>query len=356
MQTYEYLFTALIIIAILLAASSMIAMISDPSQGVAEKEQLKVAAQKFLAQVLLDGGEPVDWGSNINIGAANPPTTFGLAEHSEIAREAYVLDPYKVLRLNSTLCQSDKTKALYIHPANVTTLLNLGHEYGIALEVFPALFVNASDLSGGDRYEIKVNSEYGDVPISGAIVTARMFYYNGTNQNVGATSNLTATTDSEGKCVIDFGSNVMENKVVCVVVDFNDLRVIRVFPSPDVYPLAHFFGNRLYGDDGLSGNVTEIVVMKKAGEYVIENVTFPISRVGEGEFDVAYIEPETVAIVGVSNTLDGARLIAASKEINVKYSSMPDVWSFPFAYSMERTVSIGGSAYFVRLYLWRMSW
>ena len=39
-----------------------------------------------------------------------------------------------------------------------------------------------------------------------------------------------------------------------------------------------------------------------------------------------------------------------------EYSSIQDVVSFPFAYSLERSVIIGNSAYVARLYLWRMVW
>jgi len=357
MHIYEYLFTAVIIVTILLASSTMIEILSEPSRSVSEKEQLKVAAQKLMAQLLLDPGDPPDWGSNVTIDESSLKA-FGLAKYSETTREAYALDPDKVYRLNDALLLLNNTRSLFIPPSRVINLLNLGNEYGFALEIFPALNVSIAPGKDSGKYEFSVSSEYGGLPIFGANVTATMYYYDASSQKIASKStppNL--QTGIGGKCVVDFGSiPTTEMKILTLVVDYYSVRVAKVFPAGLNVKRAHLLGDHLFlsEDETISNNAIQILMTRKAGRYVIENVTSILNMVSPGKFDLTYVEPSAVAILAVSE--DGTRLIFTSKEVNLAYSSIPGVWSFPFAYSVERSVIIGGSAYIMRLYLWRMSW
>ena len=344
MHIYEYLFTAIIIVTILLASSTMIGTLSGPSRSVSEKEQLKVAAQKIITQLLLDTGDPSDWGSDVTIDESNLKA-FGLAKHGETTRDAYVLDPDKVLRL-------DNTHPLFIHPSRIINLLNLGKEYGLTLEIFPAIKVNLTIDS--NEYKVKVSSEYGELPIFGADVTARMYY--ASNGAINRSLTLTSQTRANGECTFNFGNISSEMKVLILGINYYGVRVVKVFPAGSVAK-AHFVGNHLFLNEAynISGNEAyEIIVEKRDGGYMIEDVKFSLDKVGDVKFDLTYVEPSTVAILAISE--DGTKLIFASKEVNLTYSSIPGVWSFPFAYSVERSVVIGGSAYIVRMYLWRMSW
>jgi len=353
MHIYEYLFTAIIIVAILLASSTMIGTFPEPSRGISEKEQLKVAAQKLMTQLLLDPGDPPDWGSNVAINESNLKT-FGLAKYSETTREAYVLDPDKVLRLNST-------HPFYIPPSSVINLLNLGYEYGFTLEIFPALNVSIAPQGSG-KYEVSVSSEYGGLPIVDASVTARMYYVsNGTIKRSPPSAPLTSQTRVNGECTFNFSDISSDMKVLILVINYHGVRVVKVFPAGSNVTRAYLIGEHLFLNEAYnisSNEAYEIIVDKNftssTSGYMIEDLKFSLNKVEDKKFDLTYVEPSTVAVLAVSE--DGTRLIFTSKEVNLTYSSIPGVWSFPFAYSVERSVIIGGSAYIVRLYLWRMSW
>jgi len=352
MHIYEYLFTAIIILSMLFASSTMITTLSEPSRNVSEREQLKITAQKLMAQILLDPGDPADWGNDLTV--EGNLKTFGLAKHSETTRDAYVLDPYKVLRLNDALLQLDRS--LYIPPSRLRDLLNLGNEYGLALEFSPALVVSI-DKKGSDRYELTVMSEYGGLPIVGANVTARMYYYDVDSNNVVGTDLIVNETEYRGKCIVDFGSIPSEMKILIVLVEYYGMRLVRVFSAGSNLIRAHLLGDFLFVDKTCTisrDEVYEIIVSKRFGGYSIENVESSLSKIEDGRFRLTYVEPSTVATLTVSQ--DGGNLIFSSLEANVTYSMIAGKWSFPFAYSVERTVTIGGSLYNLRLYLWRMSW
>jgi len=351
MHIYEYLFTAIIIVLILLSSSTMIETISEPSRSTSEKEQLKVTAQKLMTQLLLDPGNPPDWGNNIDIDPSNL-TTFGLAKYSETTREAYVLDADKVLRL-------DNTNPLFLPPSSVINLLNLGYEYGFALEFYPALNVTIAPInstSSSDRYNINV-TEYNELPIVMADVTARMYYYNSSSQTIATTGAIFNQTGADGKCIVDFGNVTTEMKILSLVINYYGIRIVKSFTVGSNVTQVHLIGNHalLNQPYNLSSSATEIIVTKKDGVYTIESVKSNLNKINATIFELAYVEPSTVAILTVSE--DGTKLILASKEATLTYSSIQGVsLSFPFAYSIERSVTIGGSAYIVRLYLWRMSW
>ena len=344
MHIYEYLFTAIIIVLILLSSSTMISTISEPSHSTSEKEQLKVTAQKIMTQILLDPGNPSEWGSYVDINENNL-TTFGLAKYSETTREAYVLDPSKVLRLDSAI-----PSQFYISPSRVIDLLNLGYDYGFALEFYPALIVDYNATTN----EVSVNSQQDGLPIWLANVYARMYYYNETSGQIESTFQINTITGVNGTCIVDFGIHP-EKKILILVVDYYGVRVMKVVdPSGSNVMRAYLLGNRLYGASNISDNAIEIMVHRKAGRYAIENVTYSTSKEN--------IEPTTVAILALSD--DSNQMIFAprlpvsdaSEEARLTYSSIQGVeLSFPFAYSVERSVIICGSAYIVRLYLWRMS-
>jgi hypothetical protein len=320
----------------------MIRTVSEPLFGISEKEQLKVAAQKIMTQILLNPGEPADWGSNVEVDAGSLKT-FGLAKYGESTREAYVLDPDKVIRL--TLPNTDP---LYIPPSRVVELLNLGNDYGFAIELYPALNVDINKTS----YEVSVTSEQDGLPIYFAKVYAKMYYYNESSQRIESTFQINTNTWVDGKCIVDFGVPA-EKRILILVVDYYGVRITKVVDlSETKLKRACLLDNCLYGAGDISDNAMEIMVNKKAGNYLIENVIYSSGK---------DIEPSTVAVLAISK--EGSDFTYAFRlpgsedpeEARLTYSSIEGVWSYPFAYSVERSVIICGSAYIVRLYIWRMS-
>lgn len=353
MHIYEYLFTAIIIMTMLIASSSMIGIFSEPIQNVSEKEQLKVAVQKIMLQILSDPGEPVDWGWNTT--AENSLKTFGLAKHSETTRDVYVLDRDKVLRLDDTLLLSNNTSWLYISRSRLTSLLNLGADYGLAVEFIPALDMKVEKLSTLDRYEVSISSEYGGFPIVGADVTARMYYCDASG-TLFSTDSQIEETDYNGKITFDFGLLPSETKILILVVEYYGAKVVRVFPSGANLSRAFIFGDTIFLDEprNLHSEAYEIIVTKKDGGYAIETINATLTDVGDGKYSLAYYEPSTVSVI--ASPENGGDLVFTSAEASLRYSTISGSYSFPFAYSVERTVVIDGSFYIMRLYLWRMSW
>ena len=97
MQIYEYLFAGLIIVLLLTVSTVMVTTIATPTNNASDKNQLSSTAQKVMTQMMLDSGYPTTWG---NISAE--PTVFGLAKCGVTSRQAYELDPDKVMRLDSS--------------------------------------------------------------------------------------------------------------------------------------------------------------------------------------------------------------------------------------------------------------
>lgn len=353
MHIYEYLFAAILIVSILLGSSIMIGTLSDPHRDISEKEQLKETAQKIMTQILLDPGEPVNWGSNISV-RENDLKAFGLAMYGETTREAYVLDPNKVLRLNKT------EPSLAVTPISVLNLLNLGYDYGIALEFLDPLIVGISETSNSDKYEVSVSSEYGGLPVAGANVTARIFHAPDLSNDIIGTNTTHNFTRTNGNCTIDFGNIESERKIAIIAVDYYGVRTVKTYVREQSLQnskvkFVNILGNYLFSATMPKEIASEIVVTKNvvSGEYLIRNTTFSVDT-ATSPYELNYLDPYTLAVLIVSH--DDQSLLVATKDITSTYSSISGSWSFPFAYAIERTVVAGGSTYIARLHLWRMSW
>jgi hypothetical protein len=347
MHIYEYLFTAIIIFAMLIASSTIVITISQPQTTITDKEQLKITAQKIMTQLTLDPGDPPDWGSDITI-TPNTLTTFGLAKYGETTREAYVLDPDKVLRL-------DTNNPLYIPPNDVINLLNLAPDYGLKIEINPALNVTVTNTTNTDTYKVTVTTNDIGFPIANAEVTARIFYLNSTTQKITSKPSNTNTTLFDGKCQFNFGT-IPEPKVLVLAVNYYGIRIVRALPIGTVVTQTYLIGNHTLLDGAytiVNDEATEIIAEPTTDGYMIQNVTSPVTQIDTTTFDLNYLEPSTVAIMAVAD--GGTALLFASKEATLTYSSIPGAISFPFSYSLERTVTIGGSAYIMSLTIWRMS-
>ncbi|MEM3666947.1 MAG: hypothetical protein QW222_07710 [Candidatus Bathyarchaeia archaeon] len=344
MHIYEYMFTAIIIFSILLASSMMVVPMAQPSRNVSETEQLKVVAQKIMTQLILNTGDPPDWGSDTSIDENNL-NTFGLAKYADTTRDAYVLDPDKVLRL-------DITNPLYVHPATTAKLLNLGNDYGFTISFHPALNVTITKSHGYDQYVIDVRTIYANQPIANAKVFARIYYVD--EGKIVSSTLKQALTALDGKCSISFDGISTKLKILVVVVDYSGIRVVKTFHEEDPsISRAKIVGNRLFFEENYDVSYAqEIIVVKGPPGYIIQNLKVDLGKVDETIYDLAYLEPTTITVLA-SN---GDKLIYASKEIDLTYSTIAGASVFPFSYTLERMVTIANSVYYVRLQVWRMSW
>lgn len=347
MHIYEYLFAAILIALMLISSTTMITMISEPSRSTSQKEQLKITAEKIMTQILLDPGTPTDWGTNLEA-EGNTLETFGLAKYSETSKEAYALDPNKVLRLDSKILP----QSYYIPPSKVKNLLNFGYDYGFALELYPALIVDVTTAS--NIITISIVGREG-LPIYPVTVTAKVYYHTESDPRIQSTIQIDKTYVN-GQCTIDLNEHNVPldaNKILIVSVNYYGIHVLKVIDLSGSNIRAFLLGNDIYGAEYSDDEALEIMINKKAGSYAIESITYNPQK---------NIEPTTIAILAISN--DGSRLVYAhqlpasepSGDSKITYSSIQGVdLSFPLAYSTERSVMICGSAYIIRLYVWRMS-
>ena len=218
MHIYEYLFAGVIIIALLIGSTVMVTTLSSPASNASDKDLLKVTAEKIMTQMLLDSGYPYDWGSNTSV----VPQVFGLAKYGLTSRQAYELDPDKVLRLNEGLPS-------YVNATFAANLLGLGNsnnpshkalDYGFTLEFNETLHVSTQQIGSGDTYSINVTSDYA-LPIIGANVSAVLYYIDGTSKIAPLEPNGPSylTTAYDGSCVFNFNTTET-SKVLAVTVDY----------------------------------------------------------------------------------------------------------------------------------------
>ena len=356
MHIYEYLFAGLIIISMLIGSTIMVITLSTPASNASDKDTLKVTAEKIMTQMLLDSGYPNNWGSD-----NTPPQNlkvFGLAKYGETSRQAYELDPDKVLRLNSNLGGSPSN---FVNATIAAKLLGLNNihdslDYGFTLEFNETLQVNSSPL-GSDKYSVSVLSDYA-LPIIGANVSAVLYYVNSSSliAHLGPVYN---TTIYDGSCILDLsGSSTGQAKALAIAVDYYGAYTTKLYGSMGTSVLnATLFGSSLIPSSSLpypainGANCSEIILIQTSQGHETRDFNVSISETPTSlDLDSAP-EPSAVAVLAVS----GNNLLVASRDFsNISYRTIPAIRSVASAYSLERTVIIGGSTYKATLYFWRM--
>lgn len=349
MKTYEYVFTAVILVAILLAATFLTSLSPSLYRSVSEVEQLKMAAQKVMAQVLLSPGEPEDWGENVYVRASDL-SSFGLAVSTVFTREVFVLDPDKVQRLNRVL-----PRDLYIPPERFSELLGLGSkgypDYGVRIDFIPALKVTISFDKSTNIVYVDVSSEQ-NMPIMGANVTLGAFYV--MHGRITLYENH-GTTNFDGRCTMGIYPNP---SLLAAIVSYHGIQVMSIASINS--HAGYLIGNHLLVKSELEVNNTSTIqvftIFSSEGpklRNVSCNISSHAAMTDYKVYDVGYVEPNIVAVVAL--TEDGG-LIAAYKAIPESYSSAAGELHAPLAYMLERSVKIGFSTYTVRLKIWRMAW
>lgn len=355
MHIYEYLFTGVLIVSILIASSIMVTMLSDPPRSASQKDQLKVTAEKIITQILLDPGYPYNWGSN-NTNPANL-TIFGLAKYGETSRGAYVLDPDKVLRLDSAIGSQ------WVNASLAVNLLNLRHDYGFTLEFNETMEITPPvQIRSPDVYSIKITSDYNQ-PIVNANVTAELYYVNGSTQ-IAYKGPVCNTTLYDGTCNLDF-SNIDPGiltgsaKALIVTADYYGAYMTKICAEGSNVITAYLLGGSLIASTGNPYEVRngadslEVVLTKTDQGFMMQR--FFVQNVGSPSNFTLNSLPEPSALAVMAVTQEAHLLVAVRNFSAISYRSIPAVQSAAFAYSIERTVLISGSTYTATLYFWRMS-
>jgi hypothetical protein len=352
---------------LLLGSTVMMAALSSPAINASDKDILKIASEKIMTQMLLDPGYPYNWGSD-NTNQTNMKV-FGLAKYGQTSREAYLLDPDKVLRLNSTLegnasyyFPASNASSL-LNPKNCTTassLLNLGKDYGFTLEFNETLKVSVNPMGGmTDIYSISVASDYA-LPMMGANVSATLYYVNISSSLIEHFGPVYNITNYAGLCDLNLTGSSTENaKVLAVAIDYYGFHTAKLYGSVGTSVLnATLFGSTLIPSSSQPYNIIngadslEITLLQTNMGY--ETRDFEVENSGTPTLFVlnSAPEPSAVAVLAVS----GNKLLVASRDFSmISYRTIPAIRSAAFAYSLERTVLIGGVTFTATLYFWRMS-
>lgn len=337
----------------LIASSTMVDMLSKPARDASQKEQLKITAQKIMTQILLDPGFPFDWGSN----QTEQPQVFGLAKYGETSREAYLLDPDKVQRLNAELGN------ISVPVSTVLQLLNLGHDYGFNLEISENLQVTLQRVNeSGEKFAIKVNSYFDQMPLANTKITAAL--YDTQVENVTRRGSAENITGYDGTCEIDFGLPLgSEREVLIVLANYYGAHGAGILPLGSDAIKGYLFSNQvvasekysLYYPDRQSAATEAVIIETDQNHAIIEfgagSSDSTKSLVLEGG-----VEPSAVAVLAsVKDEAGQPAMLTAYRDLTMNYTSIAGLRSAAMSYSLQRTVLIAGTTYTVTLYLWRAS-
>ncbi|MEM2960884.1 MAG: hypothetical protein QXU67_04705 [Candidatus Bathyarchaeia archaeon] len=347
MHIHEYMFAAFAIISILLASSLMLTISSEPLKVVSERENLKAIAQSILTQIILSPGDPINWGSNTAINGSNLKS-FGLAYQSRTTKEAYVLDPDKISRLNVA-------NPFYISPLQVRDLLGLSAEYGFTIEVLPALDINVSMRELG-KYEVSVRSTYDGMPIQNVNITARIYYleYDGRIHALPEDSSKYNVTGYDGKCNISFGELSGDLSAVAIfIINYHSVRTVKVIGHNIKW--AYLTGRVL----SLNFTALEVIAHIKGERYEIEEINSEVGFMDEGLYALGYIEPKLVAVLAVVEESGSGEksIVLAARDMSLTYGTVSLLSaSLPLGFVIEKVVMVDEFSYILRLYVWRLVW
>ena len=247
---YDHIFAIIIVGIIFVSAVVALPAMSLINIKAVDQQQLRNIALNVFNALLLDTGEPANWGSFLDFQMNDPRIKrFGLASAEDSA--FYVLDPDKVQRLVVG------NPLNYVDYNRVRELLGL-QGYGFKLRIIPPF--NVTNVDGTPirekspiiiqskqlNYSIKVSYLDG-TPIPNAQVHAIIIYTEGSN--FGITSRPPVFTNALGICSDTATLNFVPKHVVVVLrVTVADVATITVTfgdTPPDDIAKINFVGDEI---------------------------------------------------------------------------------------------------------------
>jgi hypothetical protein len=219
-ETYDHIVAILVVGLIFLGAVLVLPKMSFSNIQSVDYQQLRNTALNVFNTILLDPGDPSDWGSK-KIWSPELVNRFGLANGE--ASKFYVLDPDKVQRLKVDNPLGELSNE------NAKDLLNLDG-YGFNLRIIPPF--NVTDIKGNkinatnspiDRdllsqkqchYAVKVSFLDGR-PIANADIKALAVYTDGSTFE--QISQPVKQTDSLGKCSDTIPLKVVPDQIIIIL-------------------------------------------------------------------------------------------------------------------------------------------
>ena len=381
-ETYDNIVAILLVGLIFVGAVLLMPALSFSNIQSVDYQQLRNTAVNVFDSILLNPGDPIDWGSTQDFSVENV-NAFGLAKYQN--SHFYILDPDKVQRLKSGNPLGEITNE------EAKELLNLDG-YGFTLRIIPPF--NVTNVDGTKittenspidtslldvkecHYNVKVSFLDGR-PIPYAAVQSLVVYSNGSNfaqvgPSIEETNSLGICTDSlslsfvptqviviltidvaeVATLVVTFGSE-MPN-----VVDINMVGDDIILTKPDNNPTgATIFINGLYvfKDDGTRTLFEDFTSKEKftytqSGNYEEWIGNYP---------GVKYYEPSLVILCYDDTEGAGGRqdFVVAGPYQNLlgysifEYGASPKISDN--AVRIQRSVLISGMTYTAELVFWK---
>ena len=381
-ETYDNIVAILLVGLIFVGAVLLMPALSFSNIQSVDYQQLRNTAVNVFDSILLNPGDPIDWGSTQDFSVENV-NAFGLAKYQN--SHFYILDPDKVQRLKSGNPLGEITNE------EAKELLNLDG-YGFTLRIIPPF--NVTNVDGTKittenspidtslldvkecHYNVKVSFLDGR-PIPYAAVQSLVVYSNGSNfaqvgPSIEETNSLGICTDSlslsfvptqviviltidvaeVATLVVTFGSE-MPN-----VVDINMVGDDIILTKPDNNPTgATIFINGVYvfKDDGTRTLFEDFTSKEKftytqSGNYEEWIGNYP---------GVKYYEPSLVILCYDDTEGAGGRqdFVVAGPYQNLlgysifEYGASPKISDN--AVRIQRSVLISGMTYTAELVFWK---
>jgi hypothetical protein len=381
-ETYDNIVAILLVGLIFVGAVLLMPALSFSNIQSVDYQQLRNTAVNVFDSILLNPGDPIDWGSTQDFSVENI-NAFGLAKYQN--SHFYILDPDKVQRLKSGNPLGEITNE------EAKELLNLDG-YGFTLRIIPPF--NVTNVDGTKittenspidtslldvkecHYDVKVSFLDGR-PIPYAAVQSLVVYSNGSNfaqvgPSIEETNSLGICTDSlslsfvptqviviltidvaeVATLVVTFGSE-MPN-----VVDINMVGDDIILTKPDNNPTgATIFINGLYvfKDDGTRTLFEDFKSKEKFTYTQSGNYEEWIGN----DPGVKYYEPSLVILCYDDTEGAGGRqdFVVAGPYQNLlgysifEYGASPKISDN--AVRIQRSVLISGMTYTAELVFWK---
>ena len=377
----EYMVAALLtILLVFTAVSTFIPNALTRSTYISES-QLRIEAEKIVNQLLLNPGDPPNWG--VSTTNSSEVKVLGLALQGG---RPYELDINKIIRMYENILNefSDKEQMDF---ESVCRLLGLYGNYSLSIKLTPVLNITVQKLSS-NIYEVTVKT-HDNLPVTNAVVNAVRItaYMNCCHNMVTYIEDpiYPTYTDHNGKATLEFTQQSGElSSVVVVYVDFYGVKTVFSYvEGSSTYGVI--IGNDLYvghiDDDFNPENMTTrkgrprnpgggaihlspaaLIVTPTGLEptMLYEGRLLPITPEGGArpyyKFELEGLEDDAVMVLFVIKNRGEYKLVVAQRAYNNLDLGMPTPTSGLVARGVHirRTVTISGFLYYFDLTLWRV--
>lgn len=342
--------------------------------------QLQLEADKIVNQMLLNPGDPSDWG--ITAVYPNDIRIFGLALNRG---EAYELDANKLIRIYENQIENLTDKTI-INTETIAKLLGIYGRYMFSIRLMPALNITTHEVSEY-IYKTIIKTHEGipvpNVKVRAIFLTAYIDNVGEENATFYVEDEITTITNYKGEAFLNFTSLISEVNgkdligwALIIYADFYGMKSISIFTGES----DEVFHGIIIGDDLYVGYVEEILnitVNRKKGAIflypaaalitpdAIENIILssgkllpitPGSARPYYKFSLEGLEDKAIAAILVVKNRGSYRMVIAQRAYNNLEVGAPSILRSPVARGVHirRVVTINGFMYYFDFTMWRV--